>query len=141
MSTSPHISSNATSPLEQLVMRALRRYGETSPSTVEPEALLTFLDHANWIIDQIHVHPYNPTGNEIDYYIHITESRDIPDHMVVAGLLYKHASDNGSQKTGSYLSEFQNIMGATLHRKRFGASPSYELQVVDYKTANSLEGK
>ena len=120
-------------------MRALRRYGETSPSTVEPELLLTFLDYANWIVDQIHVHLYNPVGNEIDYYTHITESRDIPDHVVVAGLLYKHAFDNGSQKTGGYLSEFQNAMGAVLHRKRFGASPEYELQAVDYPISKPLE--
>lgn len=138
MSTSPHIK-NGSSPLEQLVMRAMRRYGETSPSTMEPESLLTFLDHANWIIDQIHVHPYNPTGNEIAYYTHLTESREIPDHMIVAGLLYKHAYDNGSSKTGGYLAEFQNIMGATLHKARFGVSPSYELQAVDYPVRNPLE--
>lgn len=138
MSTSPQIK-EGSSPLEQLVMRALRRYGETSPSTVEPESLLTFLDHANWIIDQIHLHPYNPVGHSIDYYTHITESREIPDHAVVAGLLARHAVDNGSKKAGGYLSEFQNILAATLHKARFGASPQYELQAVDYPISTPLE--
>jgi hypothetical protein len=138
MSTSPHVK-EGYSPLEQLALRALRRYGETAPSTVEPELLLSFVDYANWIIDQIHVHPYNPVGHVLRYYNHITDSRAIPDHVVVSGLLYKHAFDNGSQKTGGYMGEFQNTLSALLHQVRFGASPEYEFKVVDYQSQKVLE--
>ena len=85
----PHLNS-PYSPLETLVLQSLRRYGDMHPGTVDGEVMMMFVEFANLIIEDLRGHPYwdNP---EIDYYTHPSEIRDIPDNIMVAGLLYHYS--------------------------------------------------
>ncbi len=79
-STSPQITS-PYAPLEQLVLRALRRYGEMSPSTMDADTMLEFIDYANSVLDDVMGHPYWTKGVTIPYYTHQTDCRPVPDHV------------------------------------------------------------
>lgn len=133
--TSPHLPGDKNSPLEALVMRALARFGEMSPSTTEGEAMLVFLDYANEIIDDVLAHPYTVAGTLIPYYDHVSEAREVPDHIVVAGLLCRYAKDQGSKKADRYESAYYMKLGQVLARVRFGVGAEFELQAVDYITS------
>ncbi len=86
------------SPLEKLMEQALRRYGEFSPATMDGEMKLMFLEFANMIIDEIRQHPYYD-GTPIDYYTDLQQARAIPDPIIVAGLDFLYATQQGSQAT------------------------------------------
>ena len=130
-STSPQIV-NPYAPLEQLSMRALKRYGEMAVSTVEGETLIMFLDYANSILDDVMSHPYWVKGSEIPYYTHHTDARPVPDSMMVAGLLAKFSVDQDSKKAPQYLGEYYLRLNQILARWKFGISPDFALQTVDY---------
>lgn len=131
-STSPQIA-DPYAPLEQLALRALKRYGEMSPSTVEGEDMPLFIEYANAIIDDIHTHPYWDKGITIPYYIHQTDVRSIPDHVIVTGLLFRYALDKGSKKAGTYQGEHYARLNALLSTRKFGVGAEFELKAVDYK--------
>jgi hypothetical protein len=137
-STSPHLV-DGSSPLEAIVLRALRRYGEAAPSTMEGEAILVFIDHANAVLDDLMIHPYWDKGLSIPYYEHQSERRDVPDSLMLAGVLSKMAVDMGSQKAQRYEQEYFARMNAVLLRRKFGASASYELQAVDYPNVGGVK--
>jgi hypothetical protein len=118
-SLSPHISEPYAS-LEELSMRALRRYGDMHPGTVDGEVIMMFLDFANEIIEELRLHPYweNP---EIDYYTHPAEVRPIPDAIIVAGLLFHYAAQQQSDKVQTYGPMFYRAMNRILFSRKFGS--------------------
>ena len=110
----PHIKSGY-SPLRTLCMSALRRYGEFSPGTVDGDVLLMFIEFANMVIDDIRMHPYAPTKNDtdsagtnivvpvtFDYYEGLDDVREIDDVIIVQGILYHYAMQQGSEKLQFY---------------------------------------
>jgi hypothetical protein len=129
-STSPQIV-NPYAPLEQLVLRVIKRYGEMAASTVEGETIQMFIDYANSILDDIMSHPYWTKGQEISYYTHQTEWRAVPDTVMVAGLLAKFSSDQESKKAQVYLGEYYLRLNQVLARWKFGVGAQFELQAVD----------
>jgi hypothetical protein len=131
-STSPQIV-NPYAPLEQLSLRAIKRYGEMAASTVEGEVQLMFLDYANSILDDLMSHPYWAKGSEIAYYVHQTDVRPVPDNVMVIGLLAKFAADQESKKAGQYMGEYYQKLNQILTRWKFGVSPDFSMQVVDYE--------
>lgn len=129
--TSPHLVSGPTSPLEALFLRALRRFGEMSPATVDGDALSLSVTYANEIIDDILAHPYFQEGGEIAYYEHPSEQREIPDHILVAGLLYCHARDQKSKHLAVYQGDYYTKLAQVLARVRFGTGAAFKISAVD----------
>ena len=129
--TSPHLGGGATSSLEALALRAIRRYGEMAVSSVEGDAMALFLDYGNEIIDDILGHPYFPVGGVLPYYTHVSERRDIPDHILVQGLLAKHAKQQKSGKADEYLGDYFAKLNQVMARVKFGAAPEFEFQALD----------
>jgi hypothetical protein len=130
--TSPHISDGATSPLDVLARRALRRYGEMSPSTVEADTILGFLDYANEIIDDVLAHPYTEKGTSIPYATHQSEKVSaIPDHIFVSGMLFRHARDQKSKATARFEGDYYQKLNQLMTRVKFGVGAQFEMQAVD----------
>lgn len=132
--TSPHIV-DGPSPLETMALRAIGRYGETSPSTLEGEFILKMIDYANAVIDDILEHPYWDK-TPLPYYQHVTQVRAIPDSILIAGLLSKMATDLASQRAQRYEIEYFKRMNQVLLRRMYGPNAAFELQAVDYPQAN-----
>jgi hypothetical protein len=110
--TNPHIR-DKYSPLNTLAMQALRRFGDFSPGTVDGEVMLMFIEFGNMVIDDIRSHPYWD-GNEIDYYASQTDAREIPDIVVVNGLLNQYAQQQGSEKMQMYMPTYYTTLNREL---------------------------
>jgi hypothetical protein len=130
-STSPQIA-NPFAPLEQLVLRALRRYGEMSPSTMDGSFMLEFIDHANSVLDDVMGHPYWKKGVTVPYYTHQTDARPVPDHIMLVGILARFAMDQESSKGPTFVNEFFLKLNQVLAREKFGVGAEFQMQAVDY---------
>lgn len=122
-----------------MCMQALRRYGEFSPGTVDGDVLLMFIDFANMVIDDVRMHPYAPTkaatnqsGNTItvpvsfDYYVSLSDTRDIDDIIIVQGLLYHYAMQQGSDKLQMYMPMYHRTLNQQLWRRLNGYTVRYK---------------
>lgn len=115
----PQIS-NRVSPLETLVFQALRRYGEYSPSTVDGDTMLMFIEFANMIVEDIRHHPYWPVDKDVDYYTHQSDIRPIPDPVMLNGLIMHFAIQQGSPKLQLYMQVYNRSCNQILYERRFG---------------------
>jgi hypothetical protein len=115
----PHLSA-PNSPLEPLVFQALRRYGDMHPGTVDGEVMMMFIEFANLVIEDLRGHPYwdNP---EIDYYTHNSETRPIPDNIIVSGLLYHYSVQQQSNKIEAYGPMYFKMMNRVLYQRKYGS--------------------
>ena len=153
--TNPHIRTRY-SPLRTLAMQALRRFGDFSPSTVDGDVLLMFIEFANIIIDDIRQHPYSPrtsivttvngqkitttSANDVDYYTSADEVREIDDQIIVAGLLAQYALQQGSEKIQIYQPNYHRTMNQQLWNALNG-NTQIRLRVVDDGTNPSNVNK
>lgn len=119
--TNPHIRSGY-SPLQTLIMQVLRRYGEFSPDTVDGDTALMFLEFANMVLDEVRMHPYHD-NSELPYYLALSDAREVPDPVVVAGILYHYAMQQGSQKVQFYMPNYFRTMNQLLWQKLNGNTP------------------
>ena len=117
-SMNPQIRDNY-SPLEELIMQALRRHGEFTPSTVDGDVSLMMLEFANEVIDEINSHPYW-TGLVIDPYISIQDAREVPDNIIVLGMLFHYAIQQHSSKSQMASEKYFRTMNQTLYRTKHG---------------------
>ena len=115
----PHLNS-PYSTLETLTFQALRRYGDMHPGTVDGEVMMMFIEFGNLIIEDLRGHPYweNP---EVDYYTHPSETRAIPDNIMVAGLLYHYSVQQQSNKIEAYGPMYFKMMNRILYQKKYGS--------------------
>lgn len=143
--TNPHIRTKH-SPLRTLAMQALRRFGDFSPSTVDGDVLLMFIEFANIIIDEVRQHPYSPrttttttvngqkvtttSANDVNYYTSADEVREIDDQIIVAGLLAHYALQQGSEKIQIYMPNYHRTMNQQLWNALNG-NTQIRLRVVD----------
>lgn len=127
--TNPHRRDNY-SPLSTLVMQALRRFGDFHPGTVDGDVMLMFLEFANAIIDDIRLHPYHDTANPINYYESVEEWREIPDPIIVNGLLYHYALQQGSDKLQMYMPLYNNTINAQLWQQ-YNGNTKIQVRVMD----------
>jgi hypothetical protein len=119
------------STLEKLIADALRLYGEMHPSSVDGDAYMMFVLFANDIVDDVNMHPYH-TGDGIDYYYHTQEIRPIPDAIMVRGLAYAYAEQQGSQKMPMLFQRYVKTMNKMLYAiKSGGSSFQHELGAFD----------
>lgn len=118
-SYNPQLSAAVNSPLETLARQALRRYGDNAAGVVEAEALLMFIELANLVVDDFRMHPYGTSlDHAIDYYHSLQDARQIPDNIMIQGLLFHYslqqASDRAQVYTGLY---YQTLNREMLRRK------------------------
>ena len=126
--TNPHIRENY-SPLETLAMQALRRFGDFHPGTVDGDVMLMFIEFANTIIDEVRNHPYHD-NTEIDYYQSQSDVREIPDPIIVNGLLYQYALQQASDKLSVYMPLYNRTLNQLMWQKLNG-STKIQLTVPD----------
>jgi hypothetical protein len=120
--------------LESLALRAVRRFGDMSASTVSGEALIMFIDFANEVIDDMRKSPYWQAGTSLPYYVHLQEFRPIPDHVMAAGLLAKFAEQQGSRNTQRYDARYYDLLNTHMMFIAIGdGSTVHELKAVDRK--------
>lgn len=115
----PHKQFGDYSPLQILVHRALRRYGDMNPGTIEGDVSMLFIDFANEIIEDIRMHPYWVAG-DIDYYISLEESRPVPDLVIVMGLCFRYALQQFSDKQKLYGPLYYQTMNKLLYDRNIG---------------------
>lgn len=118
-SMNPHISDNH-SPLEELIMQALRRHGEFNPSSVDGDVAHMLLEFANEVIDEVNQHPYTPDTMAIEHYISIQDIRKVPDNIIVLGLLFYYADQQNSSKVKSASEKYFRTMNQALYRQYHG---------------------
>lgn len=107
------------STLQILAHRALRRYGDMNPGTIEGDTSMLFIDFANEIIEDIRVHPYW-FGGDIDYFISLEETRPIPDMVMVMGLCFRYALQQFSDKQKLYGPLYYQTMNKLLYERNIG---------------------
>ena len=125
----PHIR-NVNSPLETLILQALRRFGDYAPSTASGDTIIMFIEFANQIIDEVRMHPYWD-GTEIDYYEHPSEARAIPDNIIVSGLLFHYAMQQASEKFQMYSQSYIRTMNQERWRRLNGGNTKIQMRVMD----------
>lgn len=123
-----HISDDY-SPLETLIQQALRRYGEFSPSTMDGDVSMMFIEFANMVVDEVRNHPYH-TGEAIKYYTSLQDRRTVPDPIMVNGMLLHYAVQQGSQKVQMYAPNYFRQLNQHLWYKLNG-NTNIRMRVVD----------
>ena len=127
---------NKFSPLEDLVRSALVRAGNFSPSRIDGEVMMMFIELANRVVEEVRRHPYW-TGEDIDYYNDPTQNRPINDLVMIDGLTAHYFIQQGSDKAMVFLQLYQaNLTDPLLERdignkkitfniKDGGSNPAY----------------
>jgi len=121
-SSNPNIRDHY-SPLEDLIIKVLRRYGEFHPSSVDGEVSLMMIDFANSVLLDYNTHPYRSGDTEIEDYIALQEARDLPDEIVISGLIYYYAVQQMSQKMQAYRQMYYDNLHRITYHNKFGNKP------------------
>ena len=135
MSANPHIR-DKNSPLEALMLQALRRYGEFGVSTIDSEIAPLLLDLANMVLSDINTHPYFD-ADPLEPYTHQTEARAIDDQLMVAGILAHYATQQGSPKAQLYNPMYLRLMNRTLWETLSGGGGKIQMRVTDDGTGTA----
>jgi len=123
-------SSKGHQPLSVLINRALRKFGDGAGSYLQAGDTDLFLMYANDVIREYNIHPYNDDQDDLEYYDHEQEKRDIDDLVMVKGLTFFYALDQGSKRLQFYQQDYYQTLNSWLHNLRSGSGP-ITLQVVD----------
>lgn len=129
----PHLTEPYSS-LETLAFQALRRYGDMHPGTVDGDVIMMFIEFANLVIEDLRAHPYWDAVY-MDYYVHPTDIRPIPDPIMVAGLMYHYSMQQSSQKLEIYAPAYFRLTSRILFNRKYGNGP-IEMSPVDRATGN-----
>lgn len=120
---------NKYSPLEDLVRSALTRAGNYSPSRVDGEVMMMFIELANRVVEEVRRHPYWTHG-DIDYYNDPTEWRPINDLIMIDGLTAHYFIQQGSEKAMVFLQLYQANLTDTLLERDIG-NKKLEINIKD----------
>lgn len=118
-SLNPQITGTPYSPLDTLIMDALRDYGETNPGSMYADVSTMFLGFANQIIEDLRAHPYFDIP-DLNYYTSLNEIRTIPDIIIKAGLKHYYALQQVSVKSKIYEPMYNKTMNTTLYQRKYG---------------------
>lgn len=125
----PHVT-NDYAPLETLNLKALRRFGDMHPGTVDGDVNLMFLEFANDIVEEFNSHPYRDGLPAVEYYESLQDRRPIHDNIILNGLIYHYAFQQASAKTEIYRARFYRMMNLILNKSANGTD-RFELQIFD----------
>jgi hypothetical protein len=120
---------NNYSPLEDLVRSALTRAGNYSPSRIDGEVMMMFIELANRVVEEVRRHPYWTHG-DIDYYNDPTEWRPINDLVMIDGLTAHYFIQQGSEKAMVFLQLYQANLTDTLLERDIG-NKKLEINIKD----------
>ena len=112
------------SPLEELIMQALRRHGEFAPSSVDGDVSLMLMEFANEVVEEVNSHPYW-TGLVIEPYVSIQEARAIPDNIIMLGMLFHYAVQQHSSKSQMAGEKYFRTMNQKLYIMKHGTLKPY----------------
>ncbi|CAB4159218.1 hypothetical protein UFOVP708_65 [uncultured Caudovirales phage] len=133
------LPSAETSSLERLSAVALARFGEGSPTTADGDAYLMLIGFANEVIDDMLAHPYWRSGDAVPpYFVHPSDSRLIPDTLLLKGLVSRIAMQQGSKKAGVYESQYLQALNQQMMLRRFGPGANYEISAPDMPAPNPV---
>jgi len=118
-SQNPNINGGPFSPLESLIFNALRDYGETNPGSMIADVSLMFLGFSNQIIEDLRAHPYFDIP-DLNYYTAVTQTRTIPDVIMIAGLMHYYALQQVSVKSKIYEPSYYRRMNTVLYNRKYG---------------------
>jgi len=107
-----------------------------SPSTMDAETMLMFMDYANSVIDDLMEHPYWTKGVSVPYFTHTTQTRPVPDTVLLAGLISKYAIDQDSKKANVYNTDYLKRLNQVMARTKFGVGAEFSMQAVDNGTTD-----
>lgn len=117
MSDNPHIR-DEYSPLDAMIVQALRRFGEFHPSTIDADTAQLFVELANEVVSDWNSHPYVNAGSDrvsrVYPYISQTEARAIPDQVMISGITAYYAMQQASPKGQLYMPRYNRILNRTL---------------------------
>jgi len=112
----PHIK-DEPAPLREIVHRALRRFGDFSPASVQGDAASMFLEFANIVLDDWNFHPYyREYEYEVAPYVSVDEARPIPDVVMLHGLLMHYSVQQMSEKAPVYQAMYYQTLNREAYR-------------------------
>jgi hypothetical protein len=117
------------SPLDTLIIDALREYGEMNPNTLVADSQLLFIRLANKVVEDYRSHYYSDMP-DMDYYVSMQETRQIPDVIMLLGLQHYYALQQASEKAKLKAPEYYQRLNQTLYNRKFGNGP-IEIQPYD----------
>ena len=91
-----------------------------------------FIEFANMILDEVRMHPYWD-GTQLDYYEHMSETRPVPDTIMIAGLLFHYSTQQASDKQETYGAQFIRMINQELWR-RLNGNTKIQMKVTDNGT-------
>lgn len=109
------------SPLESLIQSALTRAGNFSPARIDGQVMNMMLELANRVIEDVRRHPY--AKDDIDYYTHQSETRPIPDMIMIDGLTAHYMIQQASEKAPLFLQIYQSNLSDILYQRLYGNIP------------------
>lgn len=118
-------------PLNELILRAIRRFGDFSPSSINGDVQNMFIEFANAIVDDVLNHPYFNGDENLTYYISATDKRPIRDNIMLAGLTAYYSFQQMSEKTQGYQAMYYQSLNRTLWQMMNGGSTKMQLRPVD----------
>jgi hypothetical protein len=125
----PNIA-DPNSPLETLALSALRRFGDGAADLSEARTLFMLVDIANEVVEDLRAHPYWPQDVALPYYVSITDTRPIPDPIILNGLMAHYSVQQASEKASLYVPRYQRLMNQILWN-RYSGSIRPRLRVMD----------
>mgnify|MGYP001408043027 FL=1 len=81
--------------------------------------MMMMIELANRVVEEVRKHPYW-LGGDINYYNDPTESRDIPDMVMIDGLTAHYLLQQGSDKAMVFLQIYQSNLTDTLFTRTNG---------------------
>ena len=91
--------------------------------------MMMMIELANRVVEDVRQHPYW-TGGDIDYYADITQSRAIPDMIMIDGLTAHYFIQQGSEKAMIFLQLYQAGMNNILNERTNG-NKAYTRTITD----------
>lgn len=130
MSDNPQIRDDY-SPLQTLIAQALVRHGEHSPSTIQGDVQLMFIDFANSILEEVRNHPYAEGTSlaTVEDYISADDARPVPDEIIKTGLIFYYMLQQGDERAPIQQSFYTRAMNQRLWRLLNGNSKIHLRQV------------
>lgn len=96
------------------------RFGNQSIDTLDASVVFLLMRFANRIVEDIRFHPYSDLP-DLDYYKSLTDTRPIPDEIMISGLAFHYAKWKHSERAKLMLAEYTQALNQILYQRKFGS--------------------